>query len=73
MFTDHCGLGFGYKACNTPQRNFEGWVNCVMNSFAHEKTEFYGHVDMTYQKSGVCDYPYDYIGKFTICVRNEYV
>ena len=35
-----------------------------MQAFSHDTTEYYGHVDMTYERNGVCDYPYDYVGEF---------
>lgn len=40
--TDHCGLAFGHSkrdATCGKARNFEHWVNCVMDAFHHEITE----------------------------------
>jgi len=54
-----CTLGFG-KGCMY-SATFEKWLNCTMTWFSTERTEYYGHTDMTYQKSGVCDYPYTFI------------
>ena len=42
--------------------------------FSVEHTEYYGHTDMTYQKSGVCDYPFNKIGElFTSLISHFYV
>ena len=29
-----------------------------------EKSEFFGHVETSYSRCGVCDYPYNYVGKY---------
>jgi len=28
-----------------------------------EETEYFGHVETSYRRCGVCDYPYRYVGK----------
>ena len=57
-----CKLKFGVRCEIT---SFESFLSCVVTSFSQEQTEGYGHVDKTYRRCGVCDFPYDYVGEIT--------
>ncbi|XP_067930936.1 carbohydrate sulfotransferase 13-like [Watersipora subatra] len=54
-----CQLKFGKRCHVCP--TFKKFVLCIVSSMEREWTEFYGHVDTTYNRCGVCDFPYRYI------------
>lgn len=56
---DSCILTFG-KHCGS---SFAAFVKCLILLMEEEKTEFFGHVQTTYSRCGICDYPYNYVGE----------
>lgn len=65
FFLDQCMINFGKKCYGEKHHvEFPDFVQCVVELMEIEKTERFGHVQTTYSRCGICDYPYNYVGKY---------
>ena len=65
FISDWCKLYFGGK-CSSRKKHveFTDFLHCIIGEMKIEKSEFFGHVETSYSRCGVCDYPYNYVGKY---------
>ncbi|XP_067952152.1 carbohydrate sulfotransferase 13-like [Watersipora subatra] len=70
-----CKLNFG-EACSRRSTHvtFQTFLECVIDMMVEERTEYYGHVETSYKRCGICDYPYNYVVLFeNLASETEYI